>query len=389
MNVLLQQKSTTVSWFTLFYDLVVVAAFSETAHVYAQDPTWSTLLYVALAVLTLYNQWGLTTLEFLVDQQDTWPRRIVVLIQMCAILLAAVSLGHGSSLAHDWGFYALAVSFAASATLTVLRSRDVGVDRRHVRSLSVALYVSAAVYLVGGFMKNGVILPDFRAEFGVFVVGLAISTLAAIIWAPRLVTTHSSVNQEQLQERFGLLLLIVLGESFLLLVSSLAGKGMIPSPLFFVLTVVAVFTIWVLYFPNLAGNLGAPSTRHARGIIGAHYFLILSSANIIVAFVSLAGGASHPGPVNLETSWTALPFFGVLSSILWLTLIRDGRWSRTATMHVVALLVLLGLSVGGAFVDRITDDYLLVAGLVVLMLDATFTLRFTFRRNSAPHLSRK
>ena len=339
MTQLLPLKSTTVSWFTLFYDLVVVAAFSETAHVYAKSPTWSSLLYIALVILTLYIQWGLTTFEFLVDQRDTWPRRIAVLVQMCAILFAAVSLGHGTTLQDDWGFMALSISFIASGVLTLMRNRDFD-DFRGLRvGLASALFGSAAIYVWGSTLDVHTMVGPFQAVYIVFLLGLLISAIAGLFWIPRLMVHEAAVDSDQMEERFGLLFLIVLGESFLLLVSSLADKGQIPSFLFFVLTVAAVFTLWVQYFPTLAGNLG-PET-------------------------------------------TALPFLGALASILWLTLIRDGKWTGIATVHTVGLGMLLVVSTIGVFSDRVTSGWLLVGALVVLFVDAIISIQL-FKKRPVP-----
>jgi low temperature requirement protein LtrA len=77
-------------WFVLFFDLVVVAAFSQTAKMYQADPTWITSAVVAGCILLIYSIWAVTTIESLVVDVETWRHRIIGFVQMSAIILGAL-----------------------------------------------------------------------------------------------------------------------------------------------------------------------------------------------------------------------------------------------------------------------------------------------------------
>ena len=51
-----------VSWFELFYDLVIVAAVSYTGHTFAAEPSWGLGLWIAAWTLIMFVLWLLTTL---------------------------------------------------------------------------------------------------------------------------------------------------------------------------------------------------------------------------------------------------------------------------------------------------------------------------------------
>ncbi|MCF8541151.1 MAG: low temperature requirement protein A, partial [Aurantimicrobium sp.] len=83
-----------IPWFVLFFDLVVVAAFSQTAKMYQANPTWVTSAFVAGCILLIYSIWAVTTIESLVSASETWTHRLIGFAQMAAIVVSAISLGH-------------------------------------------------------------------------------------------------------------------------------------------------------------------------------------------------------------------------------------------------------------------------------------------------------
>ena len=91
--------SPTVTWFELFYDLVVVAAVSLTNDVFLARPTAGTAITGAVCMTALAWVWFLTTLfNNLFPGQDIL-RRLLLVLQMGAIVVAglAADQDHGIS----------------------------------------------------------------------------------------------------------------------------------------------------------------------------------------------------------------------------------------------------------------------------------------------------
>ena len=65
-----------VSWFELFYDLIVVAAVSQAGKVLVKSPDWETTALIAAGILVLFTMWLLTTLSHGLFPGDDPVRRV-------------------------------------------------------------------------------------------------------------------------------------------------------------------------------------------------------------------------------------------------------------------------------------------------------------------------
>ena len=85
------------------------------------------------------------------------------------------------------------------------------------------------------------------------------------------------LDAEHLGERLGQLVIIVLGEAFVGLVSTLGGRSSIPNPVYFVLTFLVVFAIWTLYFSSVM-PAGVPRQSRSAAGVAAHARLLMFGA---------------------------------------------------------------------------------------------------------------
>jgi len=185
-----------------------------------------------------------------------------------------------------------------------------------------------------------------------------------------------------LNERFGILLLIVLGDAFLQLLEVLGAMRTIPAPEFLVFTLLFVIAIWLLYFPVLGEPPLAPTIRLARGRVVAHFLLVLSSAFGIVAYVELSTGFSEKDDAGATTAWTTFPMLGVGVAILWLALIESRRWTRTTIAHAIAVVVLVALTVSGELTNNLGRELDLVIANFVLLATAIIVLAMRRRERA-------
>lgn len=330
-------------WFMLFYDLVIVAAFGQTAHVYSEHATWDVLGFIFLCTIFLYVLWAVSSLEFMTDSRGNIGQRILGLIQIFAVSLVAIALGWESELTVLWGFLGMAVAVFSVGAMSFIRHTSSPVTRFMPYALT-----TSGVFIFGAVTPAFGILTRTEDSFLIFSVGVAIVTVGALNVLPRALTQEKAVDVEHLQERFGMLLLIILGEAFVVLIEWLGSGHGIPQPLYFFLTIIVVFAIWLLYFPRLASFARPASASKSTALFVAHFSLIFCSSNAVAAYAAQSVLVLSPLQSGWGSDdWTSLPVAGVIASILWLTFLRDQKWSRSATAYSISLVIVMTLAMMG------------------------------------------
>jgi low temperature requirement protein LtrA len=187
------------------------------------------------------------------------------------------------------------------------------------------------------------------------------------------------LDPEHLGERLGQLVIIVLGEAFVGLVSTLGGRSSIPNPVYFVLTFLVVFAIWTLYFssvmpagvPTRAGRLRAWLLMHVLLMFGAIGAAAVFSSLTLVTFgdesASLVEGAE----------WTTLPLFFVLVALASMTWIAAGRLTLLVRIYLAAAGLLLAMAVIGVLVTSGGGAWENVAGSVIVIGVAFASVRIS------------
>ena len=212
-------RSPTVSWFELFYDLVVVAAVGLTNDVFLGQPSAQNAVLSVVTMTALAWVWFLTTLYNNMFPGQDLLRRLLMLVQMGALAIAGLAVDQVHGIDNSAGLIAYAAALVIVAALIVRGSRTTGTA---ISGRSVApLIVAALICLVG-------------AADGEYRSGLYLITAMAASMVPILLTQYSRwsdasmIRLEHLRERLGLFVLIVLGEGFAQLVSALHFLGAIP-----------------------------------------------------------------------------------------------------------------------------------------------------------------
>ena len=364
----------TISWMTLFYDLIIVAVFARATYIYGKNPSWFTFTFIVIALLSLYALWSLTTLELVMSPHQTWMRRVVVLVQVVALLVAGLAMYRGGGISDRWGFIGLSVGFFTTAILTWLRVREPGSDPRWLGSLLTVSLGAAAIFGVGALFPMGYLVSDVLIAWIFYPVATAWAVIGLLIVAPKYLVVPSRVDSHSLNERFGVLLLIVLGDAFLQLLEVLGALRSIPAPEFLVLTLLLVVSIWLMYFPILAEPPLATSILRARSRVAAHFLLVLSSAFGIVAYVELSTGFSNNDAEGETTAWSTAPVLAIAIAILWLTWLQMQKWTRVVTVHVIAVAILLALTIFSEATGELGREIDLIVANLVLLADAVIVV---------------
>lgn len=207
-----ESESTVVSWFELFYDLVVVAAVSLCNDEYLAHPSMSTALSALLGIAALAWVWFMTTVFNNVFPGDDLIRRFLLLVQMAFIVVAALAVNQHRGLSNSTGLVAYGAAIAIIGVL-IVRETDGARRAKVVKGGVVTVGLTALICVVGAALPiNAAIVVSLAL---VVSVGAA---LGADLNDPK---SASMVRFDHIRERRGLFILIILGEGFASLVAAL------------------------------------------------------------------------------------------------------------------------------------------------------------------------
>jgi low temperature requirement protein LtrA len=236
------------------------------------------------------------------------------------------------------------------------------------------LLCTSGVFLLGALLSAAGFLTSESQIIAFFIAGVVVMLCGSVINIWRRVVEDSSVMPHALNERFGMLLLIVLGVSFIVLVDTLGATGGIPQPLYFVLTICVVFSIWLMYFPQISQFARPETIRSSAARFSAHFVLVVCSANAVAAFASQATLTPSSGEFGWGSDhWTSLPLVVLLLAIVWLGFLESSRWSAIQTIHSVSAGMILILAVLGTLDNYDFGALTLAFSAVIFLLDAIVT----------------
>jgi low temperature requirement protein LtrA len=262
----------------LFFDLVVVFAITQVTSFLARSPTWGGLLRGALLLGMLW--WAWSAYAWLTNTLDPEEGavRLAVLAAVAAMLI--VSLAAPGAFGSDgvaFGVAYLAVRALHLVLFAIAGRGDRDVFRAVVR-LSVSM-LAPVLLVVAGFVHGSAQLALWGAALAILYLGPLIGHMRG--WR---------VSPEHFVERFGLIVIIALGESIVAIGVGAAGlpldAGVIAAAL---LGITVAASLWWSYFDwvvyvaqaRLAEATGATRAALARD---AYSYLHLPMVGGIVLF---------------------------------------------------------------------------------------------------------
>jgi low temperature requirement protein LtrA len=246
----------------LFFDLVVVFAITQVTQFMSHDLTWRGIGHGLLVLAAIW--WAWTGYAWLTNalEPEEGQVRAGMFGAMAAMLVVALAVP-GAFGADEvlFGVAYLLVLLLNLVLDAIAAKRDPDL-RRALMGFAPMATIGAVVILVAGFADGG-------AQTALWVVGLAVLYGGALIGRGR----GWSVSPAHFAERYGLIVIIALGESIIALGVGAAGfsltAGIISAA---VLGVVVVASLWWAYFDviavmsqrQLAQTSGAERARLAR-----------------------------------------------------------------------------------------------------------------------------
>ena len=337
------------SWLELFYDLAFVVAIAILGGRLLDDTTWTGLWSFLGYFALLWWLWASHT--FYADRYDTddLVYRLWAAAQMVAVLVMAASLGHGPS--ESTTVFAAGYAGARLVLLALYWRvyRHVSETRRLVTGYLIGFGAAAVVWLASVFV------PD-PARFAVWGVALAIDL--ATPWVVRRQQATVPLDESHLPERFGLFVILVLGESLAAVVAGLSHIGWTTSSLIAaILGVLLATLLWWLYFDNAEGSVVRRrniegKTWRPTGWIYTHFPLAAALAIVGVALDQAILSAGE-GPMPPAQRWLLLGGVALALVCLAILQIASLSYSKEPVNRVIAInrlagvpfLVLIGLLV--------------------------------------------
>lgn len=366
-----QSSGQRVSWFELFYDLIIVAAVALVSKVFIKSPDWHTTFLVVASLLVLFTIWLLTTLSHSLFPSDDPVRRLLVLGQMVLLSISVLSLGKTGL--PTWSGFTSAGAAMLTVTLIFARNgRQAGSLGIVVRSIIAVSAVGAGLLIASGVVSSTLSSSQSSALAPILIV-LALACLLIPITTVVIsqVVASGGLDHHHLQERFGLFVIIVLGESFVGLLASLGNLGSIPNPLYFILTFAVAFSIWSIYFNSVIPYGFPRTTIRLRMWMLGHALLVLSIVSVAVELADLTLGEHGQSLLAPDGNWTAMPMLGVIAAILILSVALPDCPVAMRRVHAATAVVLVVLTVIDlALVDAPLSAFSL-AGALLIAADAS------------------
>jgi low temperature requirement protein LtrA len=222
----------------LFFDLVMVFGFTQVTSLLADDPTWGGVLRGMLALSALWWAWNVYAWLTSAMDVDEGGVRLAMLASMAAMLIVALAVpGAFGDDALLFGVAYLIVRLL-HLVLSAIVARDDRDRRGALLRFAPTAILGPSLLVVAGFLEPGL-------RYGVWIVALAIDYLGPVVIG---MGRGWQVAAEHFAERFGLIILIALGES-IIAIGIGAGPQLDAGVLVSVaLGVVLVAALWWLYF---------------------------------------------------------------------------------------------------------------------------------------------
>ncbi len=263
----------------LFFDLVVVFAFTQVTTFLSHHPTWSGLLRAVLLLGVLW--WAWSAFAWLTNMLD--PEEGAVRLAMLAAVAAmlVVSLAAPGAFGADGVIFGVAYLVARLLHLVLFAKASRG-DRDLLRAVLRTLpgsIVAPILLIVAGFL-------DGAAQLALWFAAIAILYLSPLIGHMQ----GFRVSPEHFVERFGLIVIIALGESIVAIGVGSSGLPLDAEVIGAALLGVTVsaclwwaYFDWVVYVAQarLVEATGAERARLARD---AYSYLHLPMVGGIVLF---------------------------------------------------------------------------------------------------------
>jgi low temperature requirement protein LtrA len=352
-----------VSFLELFFDLVFVVVVARLSHVLASDPSWSGVGRFAFLFLAVWSAWINGTYYHDLHGTNDVSIRVFTFAQMLAIAGMAIYIDDATGNGGE-GF---AVAYAVHhAVLTVMWFRTGVHDPAH-RPASVPyslLYGSSAlVFAVSALVPGPLRLWMWGAALACeFVAPVTFGRLVPDVTEVRTVGLSGSVV-----ERFGLLVIIVLGEVVVGAINGVAEHEPLDAGIVATggLGMLLAIGLWWIYFDLVSHR--RPKPAFSVLWTNVHFIVVVGIAASGAAVFNTIEHANEPLSDNVR--WLLLGAVATaLVGIAWLMSMLEARDEHPAIYRagMSAVLISAGVAILCGFTDLGVHKILLAVAVLLL-----------------------
>lgn len=275
-----------VTWLELFCDLLYVAAISKSTNVLMNvdggEILFVNLLKFNLIFIPVWWAWVGQTMFVNRFGKDKFHERFLLIFQMVFVLILISSL----SVDFDRYYIPFLVGFIGVRALTAFQY--LSVIRKGKREKNTAAYYLATRFWIGIFISTCSIFFSSWFKYVVLYPGIIVDIFMPLFGRKYLI--KHPVNTSHLFERFGLLTLILFGESIISILSVLHPKIDSWKAIgYSVLSFSLIISFWWQYFDNLEKKINKSVKTTGQIILYGHLFIYISlcmiAASIQLLFI--------------------------------------------------------------------------------------------------------
>ena len=359
-----EESERRATWLELFFDLVFVVAIAELGTSLGGDATAGGFLrYLGLFAAVWWMWAGFTFYANRFDTDDLLYR-LLSLVGMFAVAALATTVSDVFD-GHSEGF---PLAYAAGrVVLLVLYARAI----RYVEPARALATLYFSMFAVAVVLWLASLAVDEPWRYVVWGVALAVE-LAAPLFGWRLIP-RAPIDVTHIPERFGLLTIIVLGESVLGVVIGVGGVSwQLDSALAAAAGFASAAALWWIYFEFLDSSMVRRNIISGLTFTYAHFPVVVGigamGVGVKLAILSAGGEAKYD-----ETGWVfavglAIAMLGMAAIQLATppALFDADVWMRVATLAVAVLAVVAAFTVSALAVVGALSALLIVQVVVEL-----------------------
>ena len=313
----------------LFYDLAVVVLVAQAARHLAGHLTWPGLGEFTVVFTLVWIAWANGSLHHELHGHDDARARSTFLLQILILAAMGAFIPQAGDARGAAFAVAAAALFAVLALLWLLAARGDRPEFRRPSRLFVTGTAACAIMLAGtALLPASARMPAWGLLDTAYLAGFAAVILTATpAQAATLTVTDALI------ERFGLLTIIVLGETLTGVVAGLAREPISALTLSVGLTAIVVgFGAWWTYF-DFAGH------RHPRPIRTATLQWMLSHLPLTIAIAAMGAAMvslidhGHDGRTPAATAWVLCAGAAVVLCATMLISASLQAWHRNRGLY--------------------------------------------------------
>ena len=288
----------TVSFLELFYDLVFVLLIAQIAHTLAGDVSWTGVRDFVLVFTLIWVAWANGSMYHELHGGEDGRSRSYIFTQMSLLVLLSVFAGHATTDAGDGRGFAVVYTLL----LVVIGWQWFDVRRQdtpEMRPLATGYVLGLGA--VAAVMAASALVDSNDTRLILWLVALVANLTGAFVQGPRF--GDALRVTESMAERFGLFIIIVLGEVVVGVADGLAEAESSARTIATGLLALGIgFGLWWNYFDFVGRRVPRPGNAPRSIWLYGHFPLAMSIAATGAGMVSLIEHAAD-GRAPANSAW--------------------------------------------------------------------------------------